>query len=184
MCIIITCINTGGSDFRQISTNVTFPPGSSAGDQACISVPIYSDGVLERSEETFQAMVSPLVTQSSFVSVPFDRRYAIVTIVDTNSKWQHGASESDLSDLLTAIKVVATQWDCCTNHCLCHLSCKLLNMGLPGILNTPWTEDARVHTTNTGSPSYIRGNSEMCPDPPPWVLFHVYIICAWDWTKN
>ena len=80
------CINTGGSDFRQISTNVTFPPGSSAGDQTCISVPIYSDGVLERSEETFQVTVSPLATQSSFVSVPFDRRSAIVTIVDTNSK--------------------------------------------------------------------------------------------------
>jgi len=78
--------NTGGSDFRQISTNVTFPPGSSAGDLTCISVPIYSDGVLERSEETFQVTVSPLATQSSFVSVPFDRQSAIVTIVDTNSK--------------------------------------------------------------------------------------------------
>ena len=79
-------INTGGSDFKQISTNVTFPPGSSAGDQACISVPIYSDGVLERSEETFVATVSPLATQSRFVSVPLDRRYAIAIIVDTNSK--------------------------------------------------------------------------------------------------
>jgi len=78
--------NTGGSDFRQISTNVTFPPGSSAGDLTCIGVPIYSDGVLERSEETFQVTVSPLATQSSFVSVPFDRQSAIVTIVDTNSK--------------------------------------------------------------------------------------------------
>jgi len=78
--------NTGGSDFRHISTNVTFPPGSSAGDHACISVPIYSDGVLERSEETFQVSVSPLATQSRFVSVPFDRQSAIVTIVDTNSK--------------------------------------------------------------------------------------------------
>jgi len=85
--VVISSFNRSafsGSDFRQISTNVTFLPGSSPGDQACISVPIYSDGALERSEETFQVTVSPLATQSSFVSVPLDRRSATVTIVDTN----------------------------------------------------------------------------------------------------
>ena len=93
VCLYNICINTGESDFRQISTNVTFSPGSSAGDQACVSVPIYSDGVLERSDETFQVAVSQLATQSRFVSVSFDRRSAISpswipTVSDSMEYWR------------------------------------------------------------------------------------------------
>ena len=82
------CINTGGSDYRQISTNVTFLPGSSTGDRACINVSAFSDGVLEASQELFQVMVSPLASQRHFVSVasPSGLETALVIIVDTNSK--------------------------------------------------------------------------------------------------
>ena len=65
---------------------MTFPPGSSAGDQACISTPIYSDGILERSEESFVVAVFRLESQSRFVSVPLDRQTAFISIIDTNGK--------------------------------------------------------------------------------------------------
>ena len=77
-------LHTGGSDFGQISTNVTL--GSSANDTVCIDTPIYSDGVLESSEETFTLEVFPLTELSHFVFVPDERQFALVTIVDVNGK--------------------------------------------------------------------------------------------------
>ena len=63
------------------SANVTLPPGSSAGDEACANTRIYSDGVLEVSEATVNIQVFP-----RRVSVPVERRFARVTIVDANGK--------------------------------------------------------------------------------------------------
>ena len=66
------------------SANVTLPPGSSAGDQVCANTLIHSDGVLEVSEATFNIQLFP--RQSGRVSVPVERRFARVTIVDANGK--------------------------------------------------------------------------------------------------
>ena len=73
-----------GNYVGQISANVTFPPGSSAGDEVCASTLIYSDGVLEVSEATVNIEVFP--REFGLVSVPAERRFARVTIVDANSK--------------------------------------------------------------------------------------------------
>ena len=73
-----------GNYVGRISANVTFPPGSSAGDEACANTLIYSDGVLENSEATVNIRVFPRVFDR--VSVSVERRSARVTIVDANSK--------------------------------------------------------------------------------------------------
>ena len=66
------------------SANVTLPPGSSAGDQVCANTLIHSDGVLEVSEATVNVEVFP--RRFGRVSVPVERRFARVTIVDANGK--------------------------------------------------------------------------------------------------
>ena len=66
------------------SANVTLPPGSGAGDQVCANTLIHSDGVLEVSEATVNIQLFP--RQSGRVSVPVERRFARVTIVDANGK--------------------------------------------------------------------------------------------------
>ena len=73
-----------GNYVRRTSTNVRFPPGSSAGDEACANTLIYSDGVLEVSEATVNIQVFP--RGFGRVSVPVERRSARVTIVDSNGK--------------------------------------------------------------------------------------------------
>ena len=64
--------------------NVTFPPGSSAGDEVCASTLIYSDGALEVSETTVRVEVFP--GQFGLAFVPVEQQFAHVTIVDTNGK--------------------------------------------------------------------------------------------------
>ena len=73
-----------GNYVGQTSANVTFPPGSSAGDEVCANTLIYSDGVLENSEATVNIRVFP--RGFGRVSVPVERRSARVTIVDANGK--------------------------------------------------------------------------------------------------
>ena len=84
--MIFIMLHTGGIDFGQISTNVTLELNSRANDTVCIDTPIYSDGILESSEETFTIEVFPLAEQSHFAFVPDERRFALVTIVDVNRK--------------------------------------------------------------------------------------------------
>lgn len=66
------------------SANVTLPPGSGAGDQFCTNTLIHSDGFLEPSETIVNIQLFP--RQSGRVSVPVERRFAHVTIVDANGK--------------------------------------------------------------------------------------------------
>ena len=73
-----------GDYVGRMSANVTFPRGSSAGDEVCASTLIYSDGVLESSEATVNIQVFP--RQFGRVSVAAERQLARVTIVDANSK--------------------------------------------------------------------------------------------------
>lgn len=64
--------------------NVTFPPGSSAGDEVCASILICSDNILEVSEAIVNVEVFP--RQFGDAIVPVERQFAHVTIVDANSK--------------------------------------------------------------------------------------------------
>ena len=78
-------LHAAGNYFgNNTGQNITFPPGSSAGDEACASTMIYSDGVLEVSEATVNVEVFP--RQFSHVSVSVEQRFARVTIVDANGK--------------------------------------------------------------------------------------------------
>ena len=78
-------LHAAGNYFEDISgRNVTFPPGSSAGDEVCASTLIYSDGVLEVSEATGNVEVFP--RQFGLAFVPVEQRFARVTIVDANGK--------------------------------------------------------------------------------------------------
>ena len=73
-----------GNYVGQISANVTFRPGSSAGDQVCSNTLIYSDGVLESSEATINVEVLP--RGFDLVTVEQRSRSVRVTIVDANGK--------------------------------------------------------------------------------------------------
>ena len=74
-----------GNYFGNFSgQNVTFLPGSSAGDEVCVSTLIYSDSALEASETTVNVEVFP--RQFGLAFVPVERRLARVTIVDTNGE--------------------------------------------------------------------------------------------------
>ena len=78
-------LHAAGNYFgNNTGQNITFPPGSSAGDEACASTMIYSDGVLEVSEATVNVEVFP--RQFGRVSVSVERRFERVTIVDANGK--------------------------------------------------------------------------------------------------
>ena len=83
-CSCSNIMSADGNYVGRIPANVTFPPGSSAGDQVCANTLIYSDGVLESSEATVNIRVSS--RQFGRVSVPVERRFARVTIVDANGK--------------------------------------------------------------------------------------------------
>ena len=78
-------LHAAGNYFGNFSgQNITFPPGSSAGDEACANTRIYSDDVLEVSEATVNVEVFP--RQFGLAFVPVEQRFARVTIVDANGK--------------------------------------------------------------------------------------------------
>ena len=58
--VIFVWLHAAGNYFgNDTGQNITFPPGSSAGDKACASTMIYSDNVLEVSEATVNVEVFP-----------------------------------------------------------------------------------------------------------------------------
>ena len=88
-------LHAAGNYFGDISgQNVSFPPGSSAGDEVCASTLIYSDGVVEVSEAT--GNVEVFSGQFGLAFVPVEQRFARVTIVDANSKQLKSCCEGSL----------------------------------------------------------------------------------------
>ena len=89
-------LHAAGNYFGNSGQNVTFPPGSSAGDEACANILIYSDGVLEVSEATVDVEVFSRQFGLAFVAV--EQQFARVTIVDANGKqlksWSLGCRPS------------------------------------------------------------------------------------------
>ena len=81
-------LHAAGNYFGNVSGyNVTFPPGSSAGDEACASTMIYSDDVLEVSEATVNLRMFQRRFDNATVRVV--QPSARVTIVDANGKQQN-----------------------------------------------------------------------------------------------
>ena len=87
-----------GNYVGRISANVTFPLGSSAGDEVCANTLIYSDDVLENSEATVNIEMFP--RGFGRVSMPAEQRSARVTIVDANGKQLNLVVYKDLKGYL------------------------------------------------------------------------------------
>ena len=85
-----------GNYVGRISANVTFPLGSSAGDEVRANTLIHSDDVLEVSEAT----VNIKVFARGFDLVTVKRRSACVTIVDANGKQLNLVVYKDLKGYL------------------------------------------------------------------------------------
>jgi len=81
-------LHAAGNYFGNVSGyNVTFLPGSSAGDEVCTSTMIYSDDVLEVSEATVNLRMFQRRFDNATVRVV--QPSAHVIIVDANGKQQN-----------------------------------------------------------------------------------------------